>query len=600
MSETVTQFSGDSLINQLIAGRYRVKRRIGEGGMGTVYLAEHEAIEKKVALKILHREYSANREVVERFKQEAISASRIKHPNVIDVFDFGQLEDGSCFIAMELLEGKDLGDVLAQRGVLSPEQALRITIQITRALGLAHSRGVVHRDMKPENVFLQRTPESDQLVKIVDFGIAQLRTGEESDDGPSRRRRLTKTGMIFGTPEYMAPEQARGQTVDQRTDIYSVGIILYELLTGEVPFTGASFLEVLNQHVLDPLPPLDKKRPSLEISAELTQVVNVALERVLLAALAKSPEDRFPSMRHMAQALLDTPEGRALSLRLSAGGRSVEEVSDELVSHPPPKEAPEEVRRSAKTISGAPPPPDDFQTSTAIYGTRERTPGGLSAVAGHEKSRLPMWFGVATVLLVTAGLYAWFRFQPAGTSGADGRGADALGVAAAEDQPLDASSIDAGVGRPSSGDVSPQVEDQASGVAQPESESGEPSEARPSSQAAAADGASAERAAKAGQVTLHVETSPLGAIVEHEGFQVCDASPCDVSVERGAAVVLVARKGPLRGQAKVLAQQDQGVSIELYVPQPARPKVPTAQRAAPEKKLCEVMVGELKIARPCE
>ncbi|HSC89678.1 MAG TPA: serine/threonine-protein kinase, partial [Polyangiaceae bacterium] len=252
-----TLSSTDPLLGQLVAGRYRVMRCLGEGGMGKVYMAEHEAIEKRIALKVLHREYSANTDVVERFKQEAISASRIKHPNVIDVFDFGQLEDGACYIAMELLEGQDLGDALQQVGAFDPEQGLRIVLQVSRALGAAHMRGVVHRDLKPENVFLQNTPEGEQVVKIVDFGIAQLRKNEDADAPvEERKRRLTRTGMIFGTPEYMAPEQARGLGVDQRSDVYATGCILYELLSGSVPFIGESFLDVLNKHVMAPVPSL--------------------------------------------------------------------------------------------------------------------------------------------------------------------------------------------------------------------------------------------------------------------------------------------------------------------------------------------------------
>ena len=293
----------DPLIGQLVTGRYRVKARIGEGGMGTVYAAEHEAIEKKIALKVLHHQYSQNQTVVERFKQEAISASRIKHPNVIDVFDLGQLDDGSCFIAMEFLEGQDLGDALASRGAFSPEESVRITSQIARALSLAHSRGVVHRDLKPENVFLQHTTEGDDVVKIVDFGIAQLRRDDTPKEEEARPRRLTKTGMIFGTPEYMAPEQARGRQVDERADVYSAGVILYELLSGAVPFTGESFLDVLNQHVMAPVPSLSSQTEGLSISP--------LLESAVMRSLAKEPSERFASMKEFIACLGETPEGRA-------------------------------------------------------------------------------------------------------------------------------------------------------------------------------------------------------------------------------------------------------------------------------------------------
>lgn len=294
----------DGLIGKVVAGRYRVLDRLGQGGMGTVYLAEHEAIEKKVALKVLRPEYSAKPDLVERFQREAISASRIKHPNVLDVFDFGQLDDGCFFLAMEFLEGRDLADELERRHVLPSEHALRITLQICKALAVAHAKGVVHRDLKPENVFLQTTADGEEMVKIVDFGIAQLRSNEEAAATETSRRRLTRTGMIFGTPEYMSPEQAAGKPADLRVDVYSTGIILYEMLTGAVPFTGETFFGVLNAHQNDPLPPMRALNAEVHASPEL--------EAVIVKALAKRPEERFGSMRELAAALMRTPEAAEL------------------------------------------------------------------------------------------------------------------------------------------------------------------------------------------------------------------------------------------------------------------------------------------------
>src|SRR5688572_26112909 len=169
----------DPLIGTLAAGRYRVIKPLGEGGMGQVYLAEHEAIEKRIALKVLHAEYAHKGDIVARFQQEAISASRIKHPNVLDVFDFGQLDNGCFYLAMEFLEGHDLAGEIQKSKVLDPLRGLRFALQICRALAAAHSKGVVHRDMKPENVFLQRTGDGEEIVKIVDFGIAQLKPSNE-------------------------------------------------------------------------------------------------------------------------------------------------------------------------------------------------------------------------------------------------------------------------------------------------------------------------------------------------------------------------------------------------------------------------------------
>src|SRR5262245_13931760 len=210
--------SQDPLIGTTVAGRYKVIKPLGEGGMGQVYLAEHVAIEKRIALKVLHAEYAHKGDIVARFQQEAISASRIKHPNVLDVFDFGQLDNGCFYLAMEFLEGNDLAGEIQRAKVLDPVRGLRVALQICRALAAAHNKGVVHRDMKPENVFLQHTGDGEEIVKIVDFGIAQLRTNEEAA-AASTKRRLTRTGMIFGTPEYMAPEQAAGKKTDLRSDV---------------------------------------------------------------------------------------------------------------------------------------------------------------------------------------------------------------------------------------------------------------------------------------------------------------------------------------------------------------------------------------------
>ncbi len=292
----------DPLVGQRIAERYLVIRKLGEGGMGDVYLGEHEEIEKRLALKVLKHEYTTRTDVVARFKQEAISASRIKHPNVVDVFDFGQLEDGRFFLAMELLEGKDLADVLADEGVLSPERGLWIAMQMCRALVAAHAKGVVHRDLKPENVFLSMTEDGTEVVKLVDFGIAKLRDVTK-DGAQAERRKLTKTGMIFGTPEYMAPEQAAGRNVDDKVDVYATGIILFEMFAGRVPFTGETFMAVLTAHMTDAVPSIRDFHPKSQVSE--------ALEKVIYRALAKKPTDRHPSMAAFAEALAHTPEAQA-------------------------------------------------------------------------------------------------------------------------------------------------------------------------------------------------------------------------------------------------------------------------------------------------
>ncbi|HSK04894.1 MAG TPA: serine/threonine-protein kinase [Kofleriaceae bacterium] len=217
--------AADPLIGQTLAGRYHVERRLGAGGMGAVYLATHDVLEKQVALKVLHGELGRRPELVERFMQEAKAASRIRHENVIDISDFGTTPDGHVFFAMELLDGRDLHEEIARArlaGELLPwPRSKRIFLQICGALAAAHRHGIIHRDMKPENVYLIEFLGDPDFVKLLDFGIAKLTEVEGSD------RKLTRTGMLFGTPEYMAPEQARGEPIDLRVDVYAMGCILF-------------------------------------------------------------------------------------------------------------------------------------------------------------------------------------------------------------------------------------------------------------------------------------------------------------------------------------------------------------------------------------
>jgi serine/threonine protein kinase len=294
---------GDPLIGQLVAGRYRVLSQLGEGGMGNVYRAVQESIEKKVALKVLKAEYSASPDMVVRFQREAVSACRIKHPNVVDVFDLGQLEDGRFFLAMDLLEGRDLAQLIAATGPLSAARGVHLALQICRALNAAHQSGIVHRDLKPENIFLHRTSDGDEIVKIVDFGIAHL-LAHGADLPPSSivsnevapsDRLLTRVGSVFGTPEYMAPEQAQGMHIDHRADIYATGVILFKIFTGQTPFSGSSFLEIIARQVNEPPPRMSKVNPQLDIPKEL--------EQVILQALSKNKEDRFENMARFAQAI---------------------------------------------------------------------------------------------------------------------------------------------------------------------------------------------------------------------------------------------------------------------------------------------------------
>jgi hypothetical protein len=265
------------MIGRVLADRYRILRKIGEGGMGSVYLCEHVILHRSLAVKILRRELSTDPEIVERFRNEAIAASQIGQENVIDVIDIGRTEDGALFYVMEALEGHSVGAVLRGEGPLAVSRALAILEQVCRALGAAHARGVVHRDLKPDNVFVVRREDGSELAKLLDFGISKLEQAGE---------RLTQNGAIIGTPEYMSPEQAAGAAVDARTDVYALGVMAYELLTGVLPFEGDSAIATLVAHQTRPPEPPSRRRAD----------VPPDVDALILRALAKRPEDRFDSM----------------------------------------------------------------------------------------------------------------------------------------------------------------------------------------------------------------------------------------------------------------------------------------------------------------
>jgi eukaryotic-like serine/threonine-protein kinase len=278
------------MIGQLIGERYKIIRKLGEGGMGEVYVAEHIHIEKRVALKLLRPEVLSNQEAVQRFRQEARSASSIGHENIIQIDDFGTLPDGRIYMAMEYLQGAPLNDILAREVVPLP-RALDILIQTARGLAAAHAKGITHRDMKPENIYVTNR-DGKEVPKILDFGIAKVSGGDTAQN-------LTVAGTIFGTPFYMAPEQAMGGKMDHRVDVYAMGIILYEIFTGTVPFKAETFMGILTQHITQPPVP-----PS-QMAAQNGRVCPPELENIILKAMRKEPADRYQTMNELTSALIE-------------------------------------------------------------------------------------------------------------------------------------------------------------------------------------------------------------------------------------------------------------------------------------------------------
>ncbi len=284
-------------------GNYMLTAKLGEGGMGVVYLAEHPVIGRKAAMKAIHPELSRNPEVVSRFVTEAKAVNQIGNEHIVDIHDFGTTPDGEFYFIMEFLQGEALSDQLKRSAPLMPARALGIAAQVADALGASHQHGIIHRDLKPENIFLITKGHTQDFVKVLDFGLAKLTQG---DDKVSHK---TRTGSVMGTPYYMAPEQCEGKaSIDHRADIYSLGIILYEMLTARVPFGGEGYGEIIVKHITAPVPPLRAINPMLP----------AALEAITLRALAKRPEDRFQTMEEFAEALLDPERYAAAAPAVSA------------------------------------------------------------------------------------------------------------------------------------------------------------------------------------------------------------------------------------------------------------------------------------------
>jgi tRNA A-37 threonylcarbamoyl transferase component Bud32 len=291
------------VVGETIADRYELEEVVGHGGMSTVYKAHDSLLERNVALKVLHQQYNEDEDFVERFKREARSVAQLQHPNIVTVIDRGE-EDGRQYIVFEFIDGENLKELVVRKGRLDLRDALEIAHKIARGLAFAHDHGLVHRDVKPQNVLLN----GDGRAKVTDFGIAR---SLDVDHG------VTQTGTILGTSNYIAPEQASGQPVDAHTDVYSLGIVLYEMLTGELPFPGESFVAIAMKHIQEPSPNV------LDVRGDIPLRVAEMIDR----ALEKDPEQRFPTMDAFAAEIeaslaeLDRGEDGAVTMVVPASQR---------------------------------------------------------------------------------------------------------------------------------------------------------------------------------------------------------------------------------------------------------------------------------------
>lgn len=305
----------DPLIGHTLDDKYRIEARLGIGGMGTVYRARHLLIDRAVAVKVLSQRFVEDEAAQMRFRREAKAAGRLQHQNAVAVTDFGQTADGYVYIVMELLEGRTLRDVLAKEAPLDPARAVALMLQTSAAVAAAHEAGIIHRDLKPANIFIVHNSEVPAVVKVLDFGIAKLATESLEED---EAHTLTQVGAMIGTPRYMSPEQCDGAELSPAADVYSLGVILYEMLTGMVPFSGSTPLAIAMKHTAEaPRPP---REFVISIPAEL--------EAVVLHALEKAPENRPADAAEFRRELLATAERLGLEHGATTSAPDLQSLRD--------------------------------------------------------------------------------------------------------------------------------------------------------------------------------------------------------------------------------------------------------------------------------
>ncbi|MBK8171954.1 MAG: serine/threonine protein kinase [Sandaracinaceae bacterium] len=291
----------DAYIGTEIAGQFRIVSRIGSGGMGAVYKAEQPEMNRHVAIKILHPKYVSRPDLVARFRREARAMSHLSHPNTARVFLYGQLEDGACYIVMEFMEGLNIAQLVRAEGPMETTRACGIMIQVLGALDEAHRAGIIHRDLKPENIFITSQGGIVDFPKVLDFGLAKVSQREMRPGSLI----LTQEGMVFGTPEFMSPEQAQGKVLDGRSDIYSLGVILFEMLTGTLPFDAKHPMDFISLHITaEPLKITDRQP---------NRVFPNGLQDAVRKALGKKPEDRYSSTAEFAVALRSVIQGQGFA-----------------------------------------------------------------------------------------------------------------------------------------------------------------------------------------------------------------------------------------------------------------------------------------------
>ena len=316
---------GDPLVGQVIADRYRILSALGEGGMGRVYLAEHVRMQRKCAVKMISPALARTEAAIARFNREAANASQISHSNVVQVYDFGEGPNGQLYLAMEYVEGETMSKLVRREGSLTIRRAATLTKQVCDALSAAHHRGIVHRDLKPDNIIVTRQYDGTECVKVVDFGIAKTVQSDGTD--PGDKQNLTTIGVAVGTPEYMSPEQLAGEKLDTRSDIFSLGLVFFELLTADLPHARVTSRETLVARLTEPPRTLREVKPGKNWPQ--------MLQPMLDWALATDPAKRYPTAQEFA---------------LDLGILLANEPPDPIAPPPPRQVPPANVRLSAPTV----------------------------------------------------------------------------------------------------------------------------------------------------------------------------------------------------------------------------------------------------------
>jgi serine/threonine protein kinase len=504
----------DPLVGRVIGGRFKVTALIARGGMGKVYRAEQAPLGRMCALKVLNPSYAGEQdpEFHKRFFLEASVASKLTHPNTVTIFDYARTDDDVYYMAMEYLEGSTLHRAIRDAGHFPEERAAHIARQICRSLREAHTLGVIHRDLKPANVFLVQHGDEADFAKVLDFGLVK-NVSDKGDD-------LTQTGMFMGSPKYMAPEQIRGDRVDARTDIYALGVILYEMLTGKVPFDRTTSVNILMAHVHDEAPPMSQTNPLISVSS--------ATEAAVAGCMAKDPERRFKSMDEVLAAL--KPIG-APAAAASPGGQGVD-------------------ARSSATRLG----------SLSGSGAESRANVSRSVDPPPRESQLNATRAVATPLEIQHSL----------GRGSKGVLAGAIALALAT------------VGALTYVAIAPARSSTAASVPAPTFSVSANSASAATTAAAAA--VPAPPAPVAMSVRVRVSTDPDGATVKEDGIELCSATPCDIfykgadaDPEREHKLTLV-RQGYRVEMRSVKPVDSAALNVKL-TPAP-RPLPPAQTRAA--------------------